>query len=179
MVIRHRSELGLISHLSYCVHDLTIVNSLWKKGIGHKVFFFDDSSINKNTGFILWDCFQDHMWDISSWLHCFFFFFFFMFIINSVWPSDNIWRYRSGSTLAQVMACGLKAPEPMLTSVHGIHYSSHSNCTDEVLTNLTRNMCSEIVFLKIFIIYCWGQWVDPWPCSDATISWNKGKLYIA
>ena len=29
---------------------------------------------------------------------------------NSLWPSDAIWRHRSGSTLAQVMACCLTAP---------------------------------------------------------------------
>ena len=29
--------------------------------------------------------------------------------INSLWPSDAIWQYRSGSTLAQVMACCLTA----------------------------------------------------------------------
>ena len=32
------------------------------------------------------------------------------FIINSLWPSDAIWRHRSGSTLAQVMACCQTAP---------------------------------------------------------------------
>ena len=30
--------------------------------------------------------------------------------INTLWPSDTIWRQRSGSTLAQVMACCLTAP---------------------------------------------------------------------
>ena len=30
--------------------------------------------------------------------------------VNSLWPSDAIWQQRSGSTLAQVMACGLTAP---------------------------------------------------------------------
>ena len=34
--------------------------------------------------------------------------------INSSWPSDAIWRYRSGSTLAQVMACCLTAPSHYL-----------------------------------------------------------------
>ena len=42
--------------------------------------------------------------------------------VNSLWPSDTIWRHRSGSTLAQVMACCLTAPshspEPMLTNHH-------------------------------------------------------------
>ena len=35
-------------------------------------------------------------------------------IINSLWPSDATWRQRSGSTLAQVMACCLTAPSHYL-----------------------------------------------------------------
>ena len=35
-------------------------------------------------------------------------------LINSLWPSDAIWRQRSGSTLAQVMACCLMAPSHYL-----------------------------------------------------------------
>ena len=31
-------------------------------------------------------------------------------LINSLWPSDAIWRQRSGSTLAKAMACCLTAP---------------------------------------------------------------------
>ena len=34
--------------------------------------------------------------------------------INSLWPSDAIWRQLSGSTLAQVMACCLTAPSHYL-----------------------------------------------------------------
>ena len=30
--------------------------------------------------------------------------------LNSLWPSDTIWPHKSGSTLAQVMACCLMAP---------------------------------------------------------------------
>ena len=32
------------------------------------------------------------------------------FSINSLWPNDTIWRHRSWSTLAQVMACFPMAP---------------------------------------------------------------------
>ena len=35
-------------------------------------------------------------------------------VINSLGPSDAIWRQRSGSTLAQVMACCLTAPSHYL-----------------------------------------------------------------
>ena len=39
---------------------------------------------------------------------------FFRFTLNSLWPSDAIWQHRSGSTLAQVMACCLTAPSHYL-----------------------------------------------------------------
>ena len=35
-------------------------------------------------------------------------------LINSLWPSNAIWWQRSGSTLAQVMACCLTAPSHYL-----------------------------------------------------------------
>ena len=35
-------------------------------------------------------------------------------MFNSLWPSDTIWRHKSGSTLAQVMACCLMAPSHYL-----------------------------------------------------------------
>ena len=34
--------------------------------------------------------------------------------LNSLWPSDTIWRQKSESTLAQVMACCLTAPSHYL-----------------------------------------------------------------
>ena len=37
-----------------------------------------------------------------------------VFFFNSLWPSDAIWQYRSGSTLVQVMACCLTAPSHYL-----------------------------------------------------------------
>ena len=36
------------------------------------------------------------------------------FIFNSLWPTDTIWRHRTGSTMAQVMACCLTAPSHYL-----------------------------------------------------------------
>ena len=35
-------------------------------------------------------------------------------VVNSLWPSDTIWWLRSGSMLAQVMACCLTAPSHYL-----------------------------------------------------------------
>ena len=41
-----------------------------------------------------------------NWLFC--------KLVDSLWPSDTIWRLRSGSTLIQVMACCLTAPSHYL-----------------------------------------------------------------
>ena len=38
-------------------------------------------------------------------------------VFDSLWPSDAIWRQRSGSQLAQVMACCLTAPSHYLNQV--------------------------------------------------------------
>ena len=37
-----------------------------------------------------------------------------VWMFNSLWPSDTIWPHKSGSTLAQVMACCLTAPSHYL-----------------------------------------------------------------
>ena len=46
----------------------------------------------------------------------------------SLWPDDAIWRQRSGSTLAQVMACCLTAPSHYLNQCWSIirEVQSHS-----------------------------------------------------
>ena len=41
-------------------------------------------------------------------------------VLNSLWPNDTIWRQRSGSTLAQVMACCLTAPSNHLNQCRHI-----------------------------------------------------------
>ena len=53
--------------------------------------------------------------------------------INSLWPSDAIWWHKSGSTLAQVVACCLTAPSHYLNQCWLISQvqwrSSHGNFT--------------------------------------------------
>ena len=48
--------------------------------------------------------------------------------LNSLWPNDPIWRHRSGSTLAQVMACCLTAPSHYLNqcwfTISKVHWYS-------------------------------------------------------
>ena len=58
--------------------------------------------------------------------------------VNSLWPSGTIWRHRSGSTLAQVMACCLTAPSHYLNQCWLIistiqWHSSEGNFTRDIL----------------------------------------------
>ena len=59
-------------------------------------------------------------------------------ILNSSGPSDAIWRHRSGSTLAQVMACCLMAPSHYLNQcwliINKVQlHSSEGNFTRDIL----------------------------------------------
>ena len=59
---------------------------------------------------------MDEVWKVSDIVHVFMLSIFtfpaawFSDAVNSLCPSDAIWRYRSGSRLALVMACCLMAP---------------------------------------------------------------------
>ena len=60
--------------------------------------------------------------------------------INTVWPSDVIWRHRSESTLAQVVACCLTAPSHYLNQCWLIIskiqlHSSDGNFRDTAVIN--------------------------------------------
>ena len=58
------------------------------------------------------------------------------FSFNSLWPNDAIWRHRSGSTLAQVMACCLTAPSHYLNQCWLITSKIQLHSSDG---NFTRN----------------------------------------
>ena len=77
---------------------------------------------------------------------------------NSLWPSDDIWWHSFGSTLAQIMAWCLMAPNHYLNQcwllVKGVLYSLafiHLGAIsqDLQLMNLMRNMHSEITLSKL------------------------------
>ena len=85
-------------------------------------------------------------------------------IINSLWPSDAMWRQRSGSTLAQVMACCLSAPNHYLNQCWLIiikvqWHSSEPNFTRDTSAtnhwNKLENYLSKISFKSPR-----GQWVN-------------------
>ena len=71
-------------------------------------------------------------------------------LVNSVWPSDTIWRQRSGSTLAQVMDCCLTAPSHYLNQywlmiISEVHISVISQ---EMPQPLITKICLKITCLK-------------------------------
>ena len=61
-----------------------------------------------------WGCY-------TSWLN----------LINSLWPGDDVWWYRSGSTLAQVMVWCLTAPSHVGNGWDG--YTSWLNLINSLL----------------------------------------------
>ena len=86
--------------------------------------------------------------------------------INSLWSSDAIWRYRSGSTSAQVMACCLTAPSYYLNqcwlNISVVLWHSAEN-------NFTRNAQDifpwyqfENYWFKTSTTSSRGQWVKMW-----------------
>ena len=84
--------------------------------------------------------------------------------VYTLWPSDAIWRQRSGSTLAQVMACCLTAPSHYLNQcwliISEVQWHSYKgNFTRDASTinplNLFQNYMS-----KISCKFPRGQWVN-------------------
>ena len=72
--------------------------------------------------------------------------------VNSLWPSDAIsciWQYKSGLTLAQVMACCLMAPS---------HYLSQCRLLiSEATWEQFSSRCSiRLSGLKIILLRSWG-----------------------
>ena len=78
---------------------------------------------------------------LSSWLR-----------VISFWPSDTVWRQRSGSTLAQVMACCLMAPSQYLNQcwliISDVQWHSYEdNFTRDASPSITK-ICLKITYLK-------------------------------
>ena len=78
--------------------------------------------------------------------------------VNSLWPSDVVWRQGSRSTLAQVMACCLTAPSHYLNQCwlmisEVLWYSPDSNFAEN-----TKQICDMIFngwycYMCIFLIF--------------------------
>ena len=79
--------------------------------------------------------------------------------INSLRPSDAIWRHRSGSTLAQIMACCLTAPSHYLNQCWLIINKVQLHSSDD---NFTRDISATNINMKIAHLSLTsprGQWV--------------------
>ena len=91
---------------------------------------------------------------------------------NSLWPSDAIWRQRSGSTLAQVMACCLIAPSHYLNQcwliINEVQWHSYQgNYTRDASTINHKNLFENYMSKMSFKIPR-GQWIkliedNPYP----------------
>ena len=90
--------------------------------------------------------------------------------VNLLWPSDTIWQQRSGSTLAQVMACCLTAPSHYLNQcwliISEIQWHSWLRTISQEIPqpSITR-IILKIIYLKISFKSPRGQWVNMprWP----------------
>ena len=106
---------GLLLHgtkpLPGPIYWLFISQVLWLSPDGNftqmlRVFIFESKS-NFQTDIKFWHQFENYVSKITAPPHC-------KQWVNSLWPSDTIWRHKSGSTLDQVMACCLTAPSHYL-----------------------------------------------------------------
>ena len=106
---------------------------------------------------------------------------------DSLWPSDAIWGQRSGSTLAQVMACCLMATSHYLNQcwliINGaVWYSPYNNLHKKRMRYqlkclATHGLISIVWHVKIsvfsisaIIFAIWPQFVEITEKKDGTIS---------
>ena len=72
--------------------------------------------------------------------------------VNSLWARRIICQHRTGSTLAQVMACCLMAPSHYLNQyrliVIGVNWQSHGQFHKEIPQPWDTNCCLKIAYLE-------------------------------
>ena len=75
--------------------------------------------------------------------------------VNSLWPSDAMWRYRCGSTLAQVIACCLTAPSHYLNqcwlTISEVLWHNLSAISHEMLKTSTLDVSLKITNLRLHL----------------------------
>ena len=106
---------------------------------------FQELSLTMRAWKHLWNCHLYHSWNI-----------------NSLWCSDAICWLRSGSTLAQVMACCLMAPSHYLNQcwLHNVlWHSPGSNFTRSSQATILYNVIEHYT-CKITSTSPRGQWVN-------------------
>ena len=73
--------------------------------------------------------------------------------LNSLWPSDTIWRHKSGSTLAQVMACCLTTPSHYLNQCWLINSKVQWHSSE---CNFTRYPQPSVTVISLKIKFCYN-----------------------
>ena len=108
-------------------------------------------------------------------------------MINSLWPSDAIWRQRFESTLAQAMACSLTAPSHnlnqywlLISKIQWHSYECHFPAS--IQANMLYSESDNQTF-KITATSPRGQWVDTnyflvnlseiWPCMALKAKYHE------
>ena len=98
---------------------------------------------------------------------------------NSLWPSDAIWRHRSMSTLAQVMACCLTSPSHYLNQCWLMISEVLQHSPDGNFTENTSHICEASSSSHrsdcLIIGRTWGVYVDENLSHDV---WGKILLCI-
>ena len=125
--------------------------------ISHKmltVFIFESKS-NFQTDIKFWHQLENYFSKITAPSRC-------KQWVNSLWPSDTIWRHKSGSTLDQVMACCLMAPSHYLNQCWLIiskvqWHSSECNFTRDTSAISHWNYLENDLFKSPR-----GQWLIDW-----------------
>ena len=86
--------------------------------------------------------------------------------VNSLGPSDAIWRWRSWLTMIQVMACSLTAPSHYLNQCWLIISKVLWHSSEDIIIRRFEdtNQLSKIeeYFFKITLRSPKGQWVKSW-----------------
>ena len=91
--------------------------------------------------------------------------------LNSLWPNDVIGRHRSGSTLAQAMACYLTAPTITWTNIDLSLLRSSDIHLRAISLEISLPSVTKISLKIIFLIFYWNL-----PGANELSSWYKTSL---
>ena len=148
----HLDEIFLASlywNLSFSVQPVTKISPKW----WHATFL---SSKNALLGYFLilynaWHRLRKLTLFFWSFFGCEMFWISFRLpsdIFNSLGPSDAIWRQKTGSTLAQVMACCLTAPSHYLTQCWLIISKVYSDILLRAISQQVSQPSTTVISLK-------------------------------
>ena len=163
------NDLVICAYILYMCLLFQIASDPFASCICHKFKVIGDSPhVNMHTAPL--SCYAIMAWTLrwvhcmlgcgcpkpATWLMC----------INSLWPSDAIWRQRSGSTLAQVMACCLMAPSHYLNQfwliISKVLWHSWEGITMRRSEHTNQYNKIENYIFRIAFRFPRGQWVNKW-----------------